>query len=426
MKKSSPREPADQRHRPSASNDGNSAIAEFADNRSTTMQQMSLAARIERSPLMTIQRTQLNVDHSQDGEISQHKTNTGLPDNLKAGIESLSGIDMSDVQVHKNSARPAQLNALAYAQGSNIHLAPGQEQHLPHEAWHVVQQRQGRVAPTLQAKGTFINDDSRLEQEADQMGAKAHQQGARMLQAKSIDVMKIADTTTAAIQLKDDIGLGFSDLGNQTYKQDDVFGNRNDAKGNLASFREAVGAKGPGAFTKGVSSQRVQGGIQPIFTQGIKQAMAKSLTIKQNLAGFTTAQIDHARNHAPILTAEEEAASKQYTPMYKDYGPETAELWDSMKHVGDARKWGPDISAISVWELSHMLHNEELFDKTQFYHYDSSEDHPVTTPISSSNLATYGIELNEFDLKSLEELGIQASKSDKKGNWFTRLFCCCC
>jgi hypothetical protein len=27
---------------------------------------------------------------------------------------------------------------------------PGQEQHLPHEAWHVVQQKQGRVKPTGQ------------------------------------------------------------------------------------------------------------------------------------------------------------------------------------------------------------------------------------------------------------------------------------
>ena len=75
---------------------------------------------------------------------------------------------MDDVQVHYNSARPAQLNALAYAQGSEIHLAPGQEKHLPHEAWHVVQQMQGRVRPTLQLKGGgCINDDRRLEQEAD-------------------------------------------------------------------------------------------------------------------------------------------------------------------------------------------------------------------------------------------------------------------
>ncbi|UXH77381.1 eCIS core domain-containing protein [Roseateles amylovorans] len=100
---------------------------------------------------------------------------TGMPNQLKSGIESLSGMDMSDVRVHRNSDKPAQLNALAYAQGNDIHLASGQEQHLPHEAWHVVQQRQGRVQPTMQMAGTAINDDSSLESEADAMGAKATQ-----------------------------------------------------------------------------------------------------------------------------------------------------------------------------------------------------------------------------------------------------------
>jgi hypothetical protein len=100
---------------------------------------------------------------------------TGMPDTLKAGIESLSGMDMSDVRVHHNSDRPAQLNALAYAQGNDIHLAAGQEKHLPHEAWHVVQQRQGRVAPTLQMQGVAVNDDAALEAEADRMGAQAAQ-----------------------------------------------------------------------------------------------------------------------------------------------------------------------------------------------------------------------------------------------------------
>jgi hypothetical protein len=100
--------------------------------------------------------------------------NTGLPDNLKSGIESLSGMSMDGVKVHYNSPQPAQLNALAYAQGSDIHVAPGQERHLPHEAWHVVQQAQGRVEPTMQMKdGVPINDDTALEQEADAMGAKA-------------------------------------------------------------------------------------------------------------------------------------------------------------------------------------------------------------------------------------------------------------
>ena len=100
---------------------------------------------------------------------------TGMPDQLKAGVEQLSGYAMDDVRVHYNSGKPAQLNAHAYAQGTDIHIAPGQEQHLPHEAWHVVQQKQGRVQPTKQLKSVQVNDDSALEKEADQMGSKASQ-----------------------------------------------------------------------------------------------------------------------------------------------------------------------------------------------------------------------------------------------------------
>lgn len=100
---------------------------------------------------------------------------TGMPDNLKQGIESLSGKDMSAVRVHYNSPKPAQLSAQAYAQGEDIHLGSGQEKHLPHEAWHVVQQQQGRVRPTMEMGGEKINDDAGLEQEADVMGEKAQQ-----------------------------------------------------------------------------------------------------------------------------------------------------------------------------------------------------------------------------------------------------------
>jgi hypothetical protein len=103
---------------------------------------------------------------------------TGMPDGLKSGIESLSGLAMDHVRVHYNSDKPAQLNAHAYAQGSEIHLAPGQDRHLPHEAWHLVQQAQGRVQPTLQLNGgVAVNDDPSLEREADQMGERALARG---------------------------------------------------------------------------------------------------------------------------------------------------------------------------------------------------------------------------------------------------------
>ena len=97
----------------------------------------------------------------------------GLPADLKSGVESLSGMSMDGVRVHRNSPEPASVQAHAYAQGRDIHLAPGQDRHLPHEAWHVAQQAQGRVRPTIQAAGVAINDDAGLEREADVMGARA-------------------------------------------------------------------------------------------------------------------------------------------------------------------------------------------------------------------------------------------------------------
>jgi hypothetical protein len=97
-----------------------------------------------------------------------------LPDDLRVGVESLSGFALDDVRVHYNSAEPSQIDALAYTQGTTIHVAPGQEQHLPHEAWHVVQQAQGRVAPSsTHPRGARLNDQSSLEQEAETMGARA-------------------------------------------------------------------------------------------------------------------------------------------------------------------------------------------------------------------------------------------------------------
>jgi len=117
--------------------------------------------------------------------VQKKENNTGLPDNLKSGVENLSGVSLDDVKVHTNSDQPAQMQAHAFAQGTDIHVAPGQEQHLPHEAWHVVQQKQGRVKPTAQMKEKIpVNDDKGLEHEADVMGAKALTLGNDVSQKK--------------------------------------------------------------------------------------------------------------------------------------------------------------------------------------------------------------------------------------------------
>lgn len=104
---------------------------------------------------------------------------TGLPDDLKDGIERLSGLSMEAVKVHYDSPRPFLLDALAYTQGTEIHLRPGEAKHVAHEAWHVVQQLQGRVRPTRPAQdGVAVNDDAGLEREADVMGERASRLGS--------------------------------------------------------------------------------------------------------------------------------------------------------------------------------------------------------------------------------------------------------
>ncbi|MCC2546727.1 DUF4157 domain-containing protein [Hymenobacter sp. BT175] len=154
---------------------------QFMDKRPTAVAQRNLQQSINNSPRSQQGGSGSFAPGNAAGTLAagpapvQKKENrTGLSDNLKAGMESLSGHSLDDVRVHYNSAKPAQLQAHAYAQGTDIHVAPGQEQHLPHEAWHVVQQKQGRVKPTMQLKGKVsVNDDAGLEKEADVMGARA-------------------------------------------------------------------------------------------------------------------------------------------------------------------------------------------------------------------------------------------------------------
>lgn len=157
----------------------------LVDNRPAATAQGKLQKDIHNSPKLA----PLKALQAQANTATQLKANqTGMPNQLKAGIENLSGLAMDDVRVHYNSAKPAQLQAHAYAQGAEIHIAPGQEKHLPHEAWHVVQQKQGRVKPTLQLKGINVNDDAGLEREADVMGAKALQQTAHQTQGRLAEI----------------------------------------------------------------------------------------------------------------------------------------------------------------------------------------------------------------------------------------------
>lgn len=99
-----------------------------------------------------------------------------LPESLRESMQQMSGVDLSAIQVHYNSDKPKQLGALAYAEGDQIYLAPGQSELLPHETWHLIQQAEGRVPATDERAGRATNSDAELENEAEAMAGRAKQQ----------------------------------------------------------------------------------------------------------------------------------------------------------------------------------------------------------------------------------------------------------
>ncbi|WP_083330544.1 MULTISPECIES: DUF4157 domain-containing protein [Pseudoalteromonas] len=155
----------------------------------------------------------------------QKRNTTGLPDNLKSGMESLSGMSLDHVKVHYNSSKPAMVQAHAYAQGSDIHLAPGQSHHLPHELGHVVQQAQGRVKPTTQVNGMNVNDNAALEHEATVMGNKALQRASHDRYAGanfSLQQQRLKTSEFAQFKSMDSVGLegiGYAVMSRKTYQR---------------------------------------------------------------------------------------------------------------------------------------------------------------------------------------------------------------
>ncbi len=138
-----------------------------------------------------------------NGEVEGKENKTGIPDTMKTNFERSSGLSFDDVNVHYNSDKPAQLNAYAYAQGSDVYVGAGQEKHLPHELGHVVQQKKGDVKPTEQVGDVAINSDRSMEKGADNIAAQAQSTGTTQLAAKN-DTATIQAQSQPVAQLEGD------------------------------------------------------------------------------------------------------------------------------------------------------------------------------------------------------------------------------
>ncbi|MDQ0112688.1 eCIS core domain-containing protein [Paenibacillus harenae] len=142
-----------------------------------------------------------DVSPAQGGASSASSGGAGrnqLPLPLADKIQAAFKVDASTVNIHPNSSAAADVGALAYTQGNDIHFAPGQynpessqgQELIGHEMTHIVQQRVGRVKPTTEIGGLPVNDDPKLEREAESMG--------RRTAAANGPVQRSADPAAAA------------------------------------------------------------------------------------------------------------------------------------------------------------------------------------------------------------------------------------
>lgn len=107
---------------------------------------------------------------------------------LRRAAEKAGNVDLSDVRLHYPSKECGRYDAAAFTCGTQIHIAAGREGSLPHELWHAVQQRQGRVQPTSTVEGALLNDAPALEKEADLMGETTVRKASQSLSFVRHDV----------------------------------------------------------------------------------------------------------------------------------------------------------------------------------------------------------------------------------------------
>ncbi|MEM6830710.1 MAG: DUF4157 domain-containing protein, partial [Bacteroidota bacterium] len=201
---------------------------------------------------------------SQKIERESGTTSTGwrqLPEPFKTELENRSGFDLGKVEVYDNSPLPDKLGAYACAYGLQIHLAPGQQDSLLHEAWHVIQQLQGRVKPTRWIGSLPLNDDPELEMEAWVEARMAEEKVATtsLLQATH-PVRRPAHISTPVLQLNTKRKRGEGEDPQKTTKK------RKKDKTPESKKRKAEDAEGPGPHPSAPGKKRKVPSISGVFS----------------------------------------------------------------------------------------------------------------------------------------------------------------
>jgi hypothetical protein len=221
-------------------------------------------------------RVQLAADHAAkagpaaNAPVAPTGGGSPMPAPLQKKMESSFQSDFSSVRVHQGN-QASGLGAQAYAQGDDLHFAPGKYQPetqsgqalVGHELAHVVQQRQGRVTAPVQAKGAPVVADHGLEDEADRAGqAAARGEPARVSSlgggsASGVAMPKLEGQPIQLFGSQEHQSLGDTATGNASY---DVGGAADDhfqlTHGDIVCLSGDYFLAGPGTNTAGGKGQQ--------------------------------------------------------------------------------------------------------------------------------------------------------------------------
>ncbi len=160
---------------------------------------------------------------------SQKLSNSNKDKEIINGMENVSGVDLSGVSIIRNSSEPEKLNAEALYRKNEVHSAPGKDKHIPHELGHAVQQAKSKVKATTTINGQKVNNDPKLETEADDLGKKA---------------LSKSDSTTNTNQLKNKFNLtNANDINQRAEAQTDEEDNKPGLWNRLMSGVSSVGGR---------------------------------------------------------------------------------------------------------------------------------------------------------------------------------------
>ena len=89
---------------------------------------------------------------------------TGIPDNLKAAVEYMSGYSLDHLRVHYNSDKPEMLGMSTYTENEHVYVATGAEDFLARELWRVTEQLSADAEVIQKDKAKAEKEKEEIEQ----------------------------------------------------------------------------------------------------------------------------------------------------------------------------------------------------------------------------------------------------------------------